>query len=192
MEKHTLPAVRAAVPEDAPALLDIYAPYVENTAVTFEYEIPSAEEFAARIQRTLERYPYLVAEKGGRAVGYAYASSFHTRAAYSWSAETSIYVREGAGHCGVGTALYHALEAYLTRQHICTLCACIAYPNPASEAFHAGFGYRTVAHFHASGYKLDRWHDMIWMEKKLCPQDDPPLPFVPFPQIYAEKKGATL
>lgn len=175
--------IRIATTEDAEALLEIYAPYVEQTAITFEYSVPTVEEFTERIRNTLRNYPYLVAESNGEILGYAYASAFKSRAAYAWSAETSIYVKTGRGHRGVGSALYRALEEYLARQQVCNLCACIAYPNPPSIAFHESFGYKTVAHFHASGYKHDRWHDMIWMEKELCSHSIPPVPFIPFSQL---------
>lgn len=178
--------IRIAVPEDAPALVEIYAPYVEETPITFEYTVPSVKEFGERIRSTLEKYPYLVAEEDGTVLGYAYASAFKARAAYSWSAETSIYVRRGRGRQGVGKALYAALEELLGRQHVCNLCACITYPNPPSIAFHESFGYKTVAHFHASGFKLHAWHDMIWMEKELCAHCIPPMPFIPFPQLSGD------
>lgn len=175
--------IRIAVPEDAPELVSIYAPYVESTPITFEYTVPAVEEFENRIRCTLEKYPYLIAEAGGVILGYTYASAFKTRAAYSWSAETSVYVRKGQGRQGVGKALYTALEELLRRQHVCNLCACITYPNPPSISFHESFGYKTVAQFHASGFKLDAWHDMIWMEKALCPHTLPPMPFIPFSQL---------
>ncbi|MCM1344451.1 MAG: GNAT family N-acetyltransferase [Muribaculaceae bacterium] len=178
--------IRTVTPTDAPQLLHIYAPYVENTTVTFEYEVPSVEEFADRIRHTLEKYPYLAAEEDNIILGYAYASAFKDRAAYAWSVETSIYVREDLNHKGIGTALYQALEQVLARQNICNLCACIAYPNPASISFHERFGYRTVAHFHASGFKQDTWSDMVWMEKELCPHTVPPGPFIPFPGLSHE------
>ncbi|MCM1112552.1 MAG: GNAT family N-acetyltransferase [Muribaculum sp.] len=183
-------SIRYAVPEDAPELLAVYAPYVEHTVVTFEYEIPSAAEFASRIRRTLERYPYLAAVKDGKIAGFAYASPFKGRAAYDWSVETSVYVREDCTGEGIGSLLYQALEECLRRQHVCNLCACIAYPHPVSEAFHTRFGYQTVAHFHQSGYKSGQWLDMIWMEKTLCPHDTPPLPFLPFPQVAGEVRKA--
>lgn len=82
-----------------------------------------------------------------------------------------------------GSLLYEKLEEYLTAQHVCNVCACITYPNPPSIAFHEKHGYKTVAHFHASGYKQDAWHDMIWMEKTLCPHTIPPRPFIPFPEL---------
>ena len=175
--------IRLATLKDAPALLKIYAPYVEQTPITFEYEVPDVEEFTSRMESVLEKYPYLVAENNGEILGYAYASAFKTRAAYSWSVETSIYVKMGVEHSGIGTLLYEKLEACLRRQNICNLCACIAYPNPPSEAFHERFGYRLAAHFNRSGYKQGEWHDMIWMEKELCAHSIPPLPFIPFPEL---------
>ncbi len=175
--------IRIATPEDAAALVAIYAPYVENTPITFEYTVPTVEEFAERIRHTLARYPYLIAEKGGVPVGYAYASAFKGRAAYDWSVETSIYVSQEVRSSGVGSLLYEKLEEYLTAQHICNVCACITYPNPPSIAFHEKHGYETAAHFHASGYKQGKWHDMIWMEKTLCPHTTPPAPFIPFPEL---------
>ena len=110
--------IRTASVSDAPALLSIYAPYVERTAITFEYTVPTLEDFRSRISRTLARYPYLVAECSGIAMGYAYASAFHPRAAYDWSAEVSIYVSEDARGTGIGTRLYGALEDILKQQNI--------------------------------------------------------------------------
>ncbi|MBR1929958.1 MAG: N-acetyltransferase [Lachnospiraceae bacterium] len=175
--------LRIATPEDAPKLLEIYRPYVEHTVITFEYEVPSVEEFANRICHTLKQYPYLVAEEGESLLGYAYASPFKSRAAYQWSVETSIYVRQDMRHEGVGTILYQELERFLARQNVCNVCACIAYPNPPSVAFHERLGYTTVAHFHHSGYKAGKWWDMIWMEKELVPHSIPPKTFVPFPDV---------
>lgn len=178
--------IRTAVPRDAGPLLDIYAPYVEHTAITFEHAVPTLPEFEGRIRHTLEKYPYLAAEENGVLLGYAYASAFKGRTAYDWSVETSIYVEKAHSGKGIGTALYRVLEEILRRQHICNLCACIAWPNPESIAFHEHFGYKTAAHFHASGFKNGKWHDMIWMEKELCPHTVPPLPFIPFPQLPGE------
>ena len=135
--------------------------------------------------RGLEPIPQMLdtAEKNGVPIGYAYASAFKGRAAYDWSVETSIYVSQNLRSSGVGSLLYQKLEKYLTAQHICNVCACITYPNPPSISFHEKLGYKTVAHFHASGFKQGEWHDMIWMEKTLCPHPVPPLPFIPFPEL---------
>ena len=118
--------IRRATENDAEALLKIYAPYVEHTAITFEYEVPSVEEFRSRIRHTLEKYPYLVAEEDGELLGYAYVGPFHDRSAYDWAVETSIYVDERKIHKGVGGKLHDALEQALKIQGILNMNACIA------------------------------------------------------------------
>ena len=141
--------IRTARLSDAPVLLKIYAPYVEKTAITFECTVPDIEEFAARMRATLRRYPYLVAERGGEIVGYAYAGPFGSRAAYDWAVEMSIYLREDQRHRGTGKRLYAALEAVLRAQNIQNLYACIGCPDGADDAhltrnsaqFHAHLGY---------------------------------------------------
>lgn len=167
--------IRVAQPEDAAALLAVYAPYVRETAITFEYEVPSVEEFAGRIRRTLARYPYLAAERDGRPVGYAYAGSFKNRAAYDWAVETSIYVARDCRHVGVGRMLHDALEACLRAQGILNMCACIGVPAGKpderldfnSRDFHAHLGYRLVGEFQRCGYKFGCWYNMVWMERML-------------------------
>ena len=101
--------IRLATPEDAVEILKIYAPYVENTAISFEYEVPSEEEFRERIESTLKRYPYIVAEQEGRIIGYAYVSIFHERKAYDWAVETSIYVDKDYKRSGCGKLLYQEI-----------------------------------------------------------------------------------
>ncbi len=166
--------IREATPDDAEELLAIYAPYVTGTAITFEYDVPTVEEFRRRITSTLGHFPYLVAvsEADGSLVGYAYAGKFKERAAYQFACETSIYVRQDVRGGGVGASLLHELESRLIAQGIKSICACITYiqvADPyltnASMRFHERQGYRLVAHFHRSGYKFGRWYDMIWMEK---------------------------
>lgn len=166
--------LRTATVDDAERLLSIYAPYVTRTAITFEYDVPSADEFRRRVAHTLESYPYIVAESvtDGSLLGYAYASRFKERAAYQFACETSIYVRHDVRGRGVGGALLTALEESLVRQGVRSICACITYVQVAdpyltnaSMLFHERMGYRLVAHFHRSGFKFGRWYDMIWMEK---------------------------
>lgn len=164
--------IRKIEPEDAAALLSIYAPYVEQTAVTFEYDVPTEEAFRQRMETISAKYPYLVAEDGGRVVGYAYASTFKDRAAYQWSVETSIYVATTERGRGIGRQLHDALERALRSQGILNMNACISYIEPEDEyltldsvRFHQHLGYRQVAHFHQCGKKFGRWYDMIWMEK---------------------------
>ncbi len=166
--------IRSARPSDAAALLEIYAPYVENTAITFEYETPSLEAFAQRIKETLKSYPYLVLEDAGILLGYAYAGPFKGRAAYAWSVETTIYIRQDAHGKGYGRALYTALEQELIRRHFLNAYACIAFSERedetlthASVLFHQRMGYTLCGTFRQCGCKFGRWYDMVWMEKML-------------------------
>ena len=185
--------IRSASRGDARELLAIYAPYVRNTAITFEYEVPGEAEFEERIQNTLRRYPYLAAVRPGTAshpeeiTGYAYVSPFKERAAYGWSVETSIYVKSGEHGKGIGTLLYEALEAVMRKQGVQNMNACIAWPNPESVSFHERFGYRTVAHFTKCGYKQGRWYDMIWMEKLLGDHEANPEPIIPYTEEMLEQ-----
>jgi L-amino acid N-acyltransferase YncA len=176
-------AIRSAREEDAAALVSIYEPYVLNTAITFEYTVPSVEEFAGRIRSTLKKYPYLVAELDGEVVGYAYASSFKDRAAYAWAVETSIYLRMDMRGKGVGGRLYRALEDALMKMGVLNLNACIGYPNPESVGFHERLGYKIVGHFSKCGYKLNAWHDVVWMEKFIGEHDVPPAGVTPFSML---------
>ncbi len=175
--------IRAASAEDAPALLAIYAPYVRETCITFEYDPPSPEEFARRIAHTLERFPYLCALEGDEIVGYCYASPFHVRKAYEWTCESSIYLRTDARGRGIGSALQKRLEDILVLQGFRGLAACITFPNPESIAFHERHGFTLCAHFHRCGYKMGRWLDMVWMEKALAPRCGAPEEVVPFPLV---------
>ena len=164
--------LRSAKISDAEALLAIYKPYITDTAVTFEYDVPTVEEFRQRIVDVQQHYPWLVAKEDGRIVGYAYANTFKARAAYQWSVETSIYVDVNLKHRGVGQRLHEALETTLKAQGILNMNACISYIENEDEylthesvRFHERMGYQRVAHFHLCGRKFNRWYDMIWMEK---------------------------
>ena len=185
--------IRVASPDDAEKLLAIYAPYVEKTAITFEYDVPTVHEFRKRIEHTLERYPYLVAEVGDEIVGYAYTGSFVGRAAYDHSAETSIYVDENCRHGGIGKQLYDAIEEISAAQNVINLYACIGYPEVEDEhltmnsvGFHEHLGYKLVGHFKKCGRKFDTWYDMVWMEKIIGEHDEEVKPFVPFPELTLE------
>lgn len=180
--------IRVATVEDTETILNIYTPYVESSAITFEYDVPSLEEFRHRIQTTLQRYPYLVAEQNGVICGYAYASPFKTRAAYDWSVETTIYLAPNSKGAGIGRLLYSKLEQCLKAQNIVNLNACITpasppYVDATSELFHAKLGYKKVAHFTRCGYKFERWFDVIWMEKFINQHQAKPAPFTPFSQL---------
>ena len=186
--------IRTASPADAAALLQIYAPYVEKTAITFEYTTPTLAEFQQRIENTLGKYPYLVAEQGKEILGYAYLGAFHPRAAYDWAAETSIYLKETQRHQGLGKRLYRALEHIAKAQNLCNLYACIGYPEKEdshltknSVAFHQHLGYEPIGHFHHCGYKFNTWYDMVWMEKIIGPHLPDMPQVIPFPQLKREK-----
>ena len=164
--------IRDARPEDAGRLLEIYAWYVEHTAITFECDVPSPEDFERRVSTTLAHYPYLVAEENGAPQGYAYAGPFVGRAAYRHSAELSIYLDRRARGKGYGRALYEALEERLKAMGILNLYACIGDPviedeylTRNSELFHRHLGFAKVGEFHRCGRKFGRWYNMIWMEK---------------------------
>ncbi len=188
--------LRIATIYDARALASIYKPYVEKTAVSFEYVAPDVDEFRARISAKLREYPFIVAEFSGEIIGYTYASEFLPRPAYKHSVETTLYVKQGF-HCkGVGKKLYTALEELLKLQNVISLNACIAFAdfpddtlNNNSMMFHSKMGYRYVGRFNASGYKFDRFYDMIWMEKLLVEPQAPFDDFIPFSEIFDQAEG---
>lgn len=174
MEKIMLRPVTVA---DAAELVSIYAPYVEQTAVTYEYEVPSVEEFQGRIANTTKNYPYLAAVENGVILGYAYASAFHPRAAFRWTAEVTVYLRKEAHGRGIGRMLYEALEEKLKQQNVQTAIALIADPNPESVAFHEKMGYRVAGRLTNCAYKLGQWRGMYYMEKFLGEHAGEPTPF---------------
>lgn len=182
--------IRMAEESDAEEILKIYSPYITDTAITFEYDIPSLEEFKGRIKKTLKMYPYIVALDDNCIVGYAYASAFKERAAYNWSVETTIYMKQECKGKGLGKKLYLALEDILRRQNIINLNACIAYTftddvhlSNSSSAFHEHFGFKKVAHFSKCGYKFGTWYDMIWMEKMIGEHPETPDQVIPISDI---------
>ena len=175
--------LRMATIEDAERLLEIYTPYIKETAITFEYEVPSVREFEERIEKVLEKFPYLVAVVQDRIVGYAYASPYKTRAAYQWSVETSIYIdREYQGN-GIGSVLYTKLLEVLKMQNVRNVYACVALPNAESEALHKKFGFALVGRFHNVGYKLNEGHDTGWYEKHLALDSDTPKQVIPIGKV---------
>lgn len=164
--------IRSALTDDAERLLEIYGYYVVRTAITFEYDVPSVDEFRGRMRKTLERFPYLVIEEDGMIQGYAYAGPFVGRKAYEHSCELTIYLDPNARGRGYGRKLYEALEAALKEMGILNLYACIGDPvaedeylTRNSEQFHQHLGFRKVGTFHKCGYKFSNWYNMIWMEK---------------------------
>ena len=189
-EKKPGTEIRMASPEDAKALLGIYAPYVLHTGVTFEYEVPSEEDFRGRIRKITEKYPYLVACVDGVPIGYAYAKELGERAAFSHSVETAIYLEESARGRGIGTLLYDELERILKQQNVTNVYAAVSYRERedetithASPFFHTAMGYRKAAHFGKCGYKFGRWYDIIWYEKYIGAHADSPSAFIPITRL---------
>lgn len=182
--------IRTAKVKDAESLLEIYAPYVEKTAITFEYKVPDLAEFKERIKATLASYPFLVLESPKGILGYAYTGPFAKRAAYSHNAEISIYMREDMHQKGGGKLLYSGIEAISSRQNILNLEACIVstrcedtHLTNASIHFHEHLGYQMVGTFHSCGYKFNTWYDMVWMEKLIGEHRQNSQPFIPFPLL---------
>lgn len=172
--------LRVATPDDGAAAADVFRPYVETSPVTFEETPPTATEMAERIERTLETYPWIVAERGGEGIGYAYGSRLRDRPAYRWTVELSVYVDRAHRRESVGAALYEVLLATLERQGFRSAYGVVTVPNPESVGFHEAFGFERVGTLPDAGYKLGEWHDVAWYERDLGPRPadpDPPTPF---------------
>lgn len=178
--------IRLARESDAEELLEIYRPYVETTSITFETEVPTVEEFAGRIRDTLTKFPYLVIEEDGAILGYAYAHPFHQRAAYGWTVESSVYVRQDVRHGHIGSLLYQALMERLERQGVRNVCAVITVPNEPSMAFHARMGFTSAGILPNFGYKMDEWHGVEYLYRQLGPTGEPPKPLLPLKELPPE------
>ena len=174
--------LRFAAPEDVSALLSIYERYI-STPITFEYTLPSLEEFARRVASVQTFYPYLVAEENGELLGYAYAHRIAERAAYHWGAELSIYLRPDAVRRGLGKQLSQSLIALLRLQGVRTVYGLVASPNPASEGLHRSLGFHRMGVQRNAGYKNGRWVDLIWFEQSIAPYVHQPGPVLPVGQL---------
>ncbi len=179
--------IRLATERDAEQIADIYAPNVTDTVISFEFEPPSADEMRRRIEVTLERYPWLVCERQGRVLGYAYASAHSSRAAYQWSVDVSVYVHEDARRLGVGRALYASLFAALDLQGFYNAYAGATLPNPASVGLHESVGFRRVGVYRGVGYKLGAWHDVVWWHLPLRERVADPDPPVDLPSVLGSE-----
>ncbi len=170
--------IRDAVPADGAACAEIYRPYVTDTEVTFEYEPPTAEQMAHRIEVAQERHAWVVLEDsadegGSRVVGYAYAAPVKERAAYRWACEVSVYLEPGRRRGGAGRALYGALFERLEARGYRRLIAGMTLPNPASEGLHRALGFEPIGVQRRIGWKHDAWHDVSWVQRALG-DDGPP------------------
>lgn len=176
-------ALRPAETDDAPAIRSVYAPYVENTPISFEVDPPSVAELAERVESTLREYPWLVCEVGDEVIGYAAAGSLRSTPPYEWTVELTVYVDESARRSGVGTALYSALLSVLERQGYYNAYAAVTLPNPASAALHERMGFEPVGTFPALGFKGGEWHDVRWWYRRLADPPSDPDPPTPFPDV---------
>jgi phosphinothricin acetyltransferase len=166
--------IRLATTNDADAVLAIYAPVVRDTAISFEYHVPTAADMEARIANVLLQRPWLVYEWKGEVLGYVYASTFRDRLAYQWGTEVTVYIRADVRGRGLGRALYTALFEVLKLQGFCTVVAGATLPNAATERLHERMGFRLIGVYPAAGYKLGRWHDVVFWYLHLQPNPAQP------------------
>lgn len=185
-------SIRLATVQDVPRILEIYEPYVKNTAVSSEYTVPSCLEFTQRFLKITAQFPWLVWEENGTILGYAYGSRPFERAAYQWSASASIYLCPEAKGNGIGRKLYAALEQLLQRQGYRKVYAVITTVNEDSIAFHRAVGYRHIATMPDCGYKFGKWYGTVWMEKELNTWDSPPREPIPIHRLAELKEGRLL
>ena len=180
--------IRLATEADAPQILSIYTPYITDTSVTFETEVPPVEEIVGRMVERHPHLPWLVCEIDGVTAGYAYASPYRARAAYRWGVESSVYIHCDYRRRRIGRALYQSLFAILKLQEYRMVFAGVTHPNPESEAFHISFGFQHIGTFRAAGYKLGAWHDVGWWQFALGPTDTEPAPTKSLLQAMADRE----
>lgn len=178
--------LRLATQEDVPALLAIYKRYIP-TNITFEYALPSEEEFSRRVESISSFYPYLVAADGESVLGYAYAHRIAERAAYGWGAELSIYLHPDAAGKGLGKRLYLTLIELLRLQGVRTVYGLVASPNPASEELHRSLDFHLMGVQRNAGYKNGGWIDLLWFERAIAPYSPAPAPVLPIGQFPGEQ-----
>jgi len=175
--------LRVAGEKDARAVQAIYAPIVKDTAISFEYEPPTVGEMRGRISEITQRYPFLILERDGKVIGYAYATAHRKREAYRWAVEVSVFVHPKHRRTGAGRALYSALLRVLHLQGFCQAFAIITIPNPPSIAFHERMGFTQVANFKNVGFKLGFWRDTGWWHLQLQERPSRPSPPRPLPEV---------
>lgn len=175
--------IRVATVNDAAACRDIYAPYVSDSAISFELSPPTTATVRTRLSDTLETYPWLVCEHDGAVVGYAYAHEFRSREAYQWCVESSVYVDDAHQRAGVGRGLYESLFAVLRRQGFLDVYAGITLPNEPSVSAHEAFGFQRVGTYPDAGYKAGAWHDVSLWHRSLDTHENPPEPPTPFAEM---------
>jgi len=169
--------IRLITESDISAVLEIYKPYVLDTIVSFEYEVPSLQEFTERVKTITAEYPWLVCLKDHQIIGYAYAAKHRYRTAYQWSPESTIYLSPGFHGKGFGRNLYETLFSILRLQGYFNVFAGVGLPNEKSVRFHRAAGFEEIGIFKKVGYKLGNWHDTNWFQLKLAEHiPHPPTP----------------
>ena len=178
---------RFVTAEDASKILEIYKYYIENTTITFEYDVPTFVEFKERIKNTLLEYPYIVCEYKNEILGYAYAHKVWMRAAYQWDAELSVYIDKDYTGNGLGKKLYKILMEILKLQNVVNVYGCVTYPNENSDKLHESFGFKKVGIFENSGYKFGKWIGVTWFHKAILEYEKKPRKLKKISQIDKEK-----
>lgn len=179
--------IRQVQLSDGEQILKVYAPFITDTCISFEYTVPTLAEFTQRIKNISSEYPYLVLEQEGEILGYAYAHRYLERAAYNWDVEVTIYLAPQAQGKGLGVILYDALEKLMALQNIKNLYSCITGDNVHSIEMHRAMGYEFIGTFPKAGFKHNRWLDVVWMAKTIGEKEQAPLPFVKFPEVEIGK-----
>lgn len=162
--------IRLATEQDAEQIIEIYAPFCRESPISFEIEPPTLKEMQQRISKIIQKLPWLVCESRGQVLGYAYAASHRERAAYQWSVDVSIYIREGSRRSGIGRALYTSLFKILVLQGYYNAYACVTIPNSASIRLHEVMGFQAIGVYKGIGYKEGAWHDVAWFGLSLQPR----------------------
>jgi L-amino acid N-acyltransferase YncA len=173
----THPAIRFANEEDCQRILEIYAPYILDSAISFETEVPTLEDFKTRFQEITAKYPWIVFEEDNQIIGYAYASSHRSRCAYGWSCEVTVYIDEKHHKRGIGTQLYEALFPILKAQGFYNLFAGVTQPNEGSNTIHKRLGFQEIGTYRNIGYKFGKWHDVSWYQLEVNSGGVPTVPF---------------
>ncbi len=169
--------IRLITPDDAESALAVYAPYVMSTAITFEEEVPTVEEFRSRIEKITEQYPWVVCKSEGRVIGYAYVNTHRARPAYRWSPESAVYIASDFHRKGIAKILYETLFSILKLQGFVNVFAGVVIPNIKSEEFHKASGFEEIGIFKQVGYKLGSWHDSKWFQMHFAGRpENPPSP----------------
>ena len=181
--------IRIATEADVPEILAIYAPYVENTTVTFEYDVPTPDAFLDRFRKITEQFPWLVWEEDGKILGYAYGSAPFQRDAYRWCAEDSVYLLPEARNKGIGTKLCTALEKILFYQGYRRIYALITAENQSSITFHKKLGFTLRGELPEAGFKFGRWVGVVWMDKASVSVDLPSNFPAPWSSIMHSKQS---